>query len=113
MPTAKNLPRVVQLPCWAAMCAPLASCIAQLLVCCSELELLGLTVHHFDSKRENMPEVLYFLAYQNETMFEGGKWKQPISPYWSLGLDSRDCSRRTLSMLSVCLCFWNPGVSTR
>ena len=30
-------------------------------------------------------EVLYFLAYQNETMFEGGKWKQPISPYWWLG----------------------------
>ena len=27
-------------------------------------------------------------------MFEGGKWKQPISSYWSLGLDSRDCSRR-------------------
>ena len=32
-------------------------------------------------------QVLYFLAYSNETMFEGGKWKQPISPYWCLGSD--------------------------
>ena len=28
-------------------------------------------------------QVLYFLAFQNENMFEGGKWKQPISPYGS------------------------------
>ncbi|CAK9029668.1 unnamed protein product, partial [Durusdinium trenchii] len=47
-----------QASCWAAFCAPIISAIAQL-------------------------AVLYFLAFQNENMFEGGKWKQPISPYGS------------------------------
>ncbi|CAE7213074.1 OGG1 [Symbiodinium sp. CCMP2592] len=65
-----------QVPCWAAMCAPLASCIAQLLV-------------------------LYFLAYQNETMFEGGKWKQPISPYWSLN---------TMKMISIMLSLFKVSI---
>ncbi|CAE7895966.1 Fras1 [Symbiodinium necroappetens] len=65
-----------QVPCWAAICAPLASCIAQLLV-------------------------LYFLAYQNETMFEGGKWKQPISSYWSLN---------TMKMISIMLSLFKVSI---
>lgn len=50
-----------QVSCHAAFCAPIVSAIAQL-------------------------SVLYFLAFQNENMFEEGKWKQPISPYWSLNV---------------------------
>ncbi|CAJ1403977.1 unnamed protein product [Effrenium voratum] len=50
-----------QIGCLAAFCSPVISATAQL-------------------------AVLYFLAYQNENMFEEGKWKQPISPYWSLNV---------------------------
>ena len=50
-----------QAPCGAAFAAPIASAVTQL-------------------------AVLWFLAFQNENMFEEGKWKQPISPYWSLNV---------------------------
>jgi len=50
-----------QVSCLAAFFAPMVSAIAQL-------------------------SVLYFLAFQNENMFEEGKWKQPISPYGSLNV---------------------------